>query len=79
MHADLTDPHATRAGLNGIAFDAVIHFASLARARQTRLAYYPQSRRSVPRYLGVAVSKPAGEPRLSYSNLAGSAGGSIHR
>ena len=29
VQADLTDPHATRAGLNSIAFDAVIHFAGL--------------------------------------------------
>jgi len=33
VHADFTDPHATRAGLNGITFDAVIHFACLAGAR----------------------------------------------
>ena len=29
VQADLTDPHATRAWLDGIAFDAVIHFAGL--------------------------------------------------
>ena len=29
VHADLTDPHATRAGLDGSDFDAVIHFAGL--------------------------------------------------
>jgi hypothetical protein len=33
VHADLTDQHTRRAGLDGIAFDAAIHFACLAGAR----------------------------------------------
>ena len=35
VRADLTDSHATRAGLNGIAFDAVIHFACLKAVGET--------------------------------------------
>ncbi|MGI8393115.1 hypothetical protein [Leucobacter sp. W1038] len=35
VRADLTDPHTRRAGLDGIAFDAVIHFAGLKAVGET--------------------------------------------
>ena len=35
VRANLTDPHTRRAGLDGIAFDAVIHFAGLKAVGET--------------------------------------------